>query len=196
MSATVDERIVAAKFDASDFEKGVNKTIKKLDELKKSLDMKGTTKSVNELSEKVKTSTDSMSSSLDKLTNRLTTFTGMIKQQILSGLAQEISDVFLKMERAVTGFVRSLGSEQISAGMAKYEQMLSSVRTMIAAGESQTSAYDAIQDLRDYSDQTSYSLSQMTDALSKFRASGVDLKEATKSQLFQRKMNNREDRLT
>ena len=181
MSATVDERIVAAKFDASDFEKGVNKTIKKLDELKKSLDMKGTTKSVNELSEKVKTSTDSMSSLLDRLTNRLTTFTGMIKQQILSGLAQEVSDVFLKMERAVTGFVRSLGSEQVSAGMAKYEQMLASVRTMIAAGETQNSAYDAIQDLRDYSDQTSYSLSQMTDALSKFRSAGVDIKEATKS---------------
>lgn len=181
MSATVDERIVAAKFDASDFEKGVNKTIKKLDELKKSLDMKDTTKSVNELSEKVKTSTDSMSSSLDKLTNRLTTFTGMIKQQILSGLAQEVSDVFLKMERAVTGFVRSLGSEQVSAGMAKYEQMLSSVRTMIAAGETQTSAYEAIEQLRDYSDQTSYSLSQMTDALSKFRAAGVGLEEATRS---------------
>lgn len=181
MSATVDERIVAAKFDASDFEKGVNKTIKKLDELKKSLNMKDTTKSVNELSEKVKTSTDSMSGSLEKLTNRLTTFTGMIKQNILSGLAQEVSDVFLKMERAVTGFIRSLGSEQISVGMQKYEQMLTSVRTMIASGVSQDSAYDAIEDLRNYSDQTSYSLSQMTDALSKFKAAGVDLKEATKS---------------
>ena len=181
MSATVDERIVAAKFDASDFEKGVNKTIKKLDELKKSLDMKDTTKSVNELSEKVKTSTDSMSGSLEKLTNRLTTFTGMIKQNILSGLAQEVSDVFLKMERAVTGFIRSLGSEQISVGMQKYEQMLTSVRTMMAAGESQNSAYEAIEDLRDYSDQTSYSLSQMTDALSKFRAAGTHLDEATKS---------------
>ena len=181
MSATVDERIVAAKFDASDFEKGVNKTIKKLDELKKSLNMKETTKSVNELSEKVKTSTDSMSGSLEKLTNRLTTFTGMIKQNILSGLAQEVSDVFLKMERAVTGFIRSLGSEQINVGMQKYEQMLTSVRTMMAAGESQNSAYEAIEDLRDYSDQTSYSLSQMTDALSKFRAAGTHLDEATKS---------------
>ena len=181
MSATVDERIVAAKFDASDFEKGVNKTIKKLDELKKSLNMKETTKSVNELSEKVKTSTDSMSGSLEKLTNRLTTFTGMIKQNILSGLAQEVSDVFLKMERAVTGFIRSLGSEQISVGMQKYEQMLTSVRTMMAAGESQNSAYGAIEELRDYSDQTSYSLSQMTDALSKFRAAGTHLDEATRS---------------
>ena len=35
MSTAIDERIVTAKFDASDFEKGVNKTIKKLDELKR-----------------------------------------------------------------------------------------------------------------------------------------------------------------
>ena len=34
MASEVEERIVAAKFDSSDFEKGVNKTIKKLDELK------------------------------------------------------------------------------------------------------------------------------------------------------------------
>lgn len=181
MSAAIDERIVAAKFDASDFEKGVDKTIKKLDELKKSIDLKDTSKSVDNLSEKVKTSTDSMSSSLEKLTNRLTTFTGMIKQNILSGLAEQVSGVFLRMEQSIVSFIRTLGSQQISVGMAKYEQMLTSVRTMIAAGESQGRAYEAIDALREYSDQTSYSLSQMTDALSKFRAAGVDLDTATKS---------------
>ena len=86
MAATIDERIVAAKFDASDFEKGVDKTIKKLDELKKSLDFKEATKSVKELAEKTEVSTNSMSNSLEKLTERFTTFTGMIKQKILSGL--------------------------------------------------------------------------------------------------------------
>ena len=40
MSNAVDERIVEAKFDAADFEKGVDKTIKKLDELKKELNRK------------------------------------------------------------------------------------------------------------------------------------------------------------
>lgn len=181
MANTVDERIVAAKFDASDFEKGVNKTIKKLDELKKSLDMKEATKGVKELAEKTEVSTNSMSKSLDKLTERFTTFTGMVKQKILGGLADEVSGVFLRMEQSVTGFIRSISSDQVRAGMSKYEQMLTSVRIMMSAGESQNEAYKSIDQLREYSDQTSYSLSQMTDALSKMRAAGVDLDTATKS---------------
>lgn len=181
MANNIDERIVAAKFDASDFEKGVNKTIKKLDELKKSLDLKDATKGVKELAEKTEASTDSMSKSLEKLTDRFTTFVGMIKQRILGGLADEVAGVFLRMEQSVTGFIRSISSDQVGAGMAKYEQMLTSVRMMMAAGESQSSAYGAIDTLREYSDQTSYSLSQMTDALSKMRAAGVDIDTATKS---------------
>lgn len=181
MATNIDERIVAAKFDASDFEKGVNKTIKKLDELKKSLDLKDATKGVKELAEKTEASTDSMSKSLEKLTERFTTFVGMIKQRILGGLADEVAGVFLRMEQSVTGFIRSISSDQVGAGMSKYEQMLTSVRMMMAAGESQGSAYGAIDKLREYSDQTSYSLSQMTDALSKMRAAGVDIDTATKS---------------
>ena len=53
MATNIDERIVAAKFDASDFEKGVDKTIKKLDELKKELNLKDATKGVEELAETV-----------------------------------------------------------------------------------------------------------------------------------------------
>ena len=181
MATTVDERIVAAKFDASDFEKGVNKTVKKLDELKKSLDLKDATKSVKELAEKTEVSTNSMSKSLDKLTERFTTFTGMIKQKILSGLADEVAGIFFKMENSVKGFIRSISSDQVRYGMSKYEQMLSSVRVMMSAGESQSTAYDKIGQLQEYSDQTSYSLSQMTDALSKLRAAGVNIDEATKS---------------
>ena len=181
MATTVDERIVAAKFDASDFEKGVNKTVKKLDELKKSLDLKDATKSVKELAEKTEVSTNSMSKSLDKLTERFTTFTGMIKQKILSGLADDVAGIFFKMENSVKSFIKGISSDQVAYGMSKYEQMLSSVRVMMSAGETQDNAYKAIGQLQEYSDQTSYSLSQMTDALSKLRASGVDLDTATKS---------------
>lgn len=181
MSATVDERIVAAKFDASDFEKGVDKTVKKLDELKKSLDLSEATKSVKDLAEKTETSTKSLSSSLDKLTERFTTFTGMIKQRILGGLADEVAGVFFKMENSVKSFIKGISSDQVSAGMYKYEEMLKSVRVMMSAGESENSAYAHINQLREYSDQTSYSLSQMTDALSKMRAAGVDLDTATRS---------------
>lgn len=180
MSTTVDERIVAAKFDAKDFEKGVDKTIKKLDELKKSLDLKEATKSVKELAEKTEVSTDSMSKSLDKLTDRFTNFTGMIKQKLLSGLADEVANVFLRMEQSVKGFIKSISTDQISHGLDKYQQVLTSVRVMISNGVSETQAYDALEELTEYVDQTSYSLTQMTDALSKMVSAGLQGEDGLK----------------
>ena len=53
-TASVDERIVEAKFDTSDFEKGVDKTIKKLDELKESLNLKDAGKSIGQVAEETK----------------------------------------------------------------------------------------------------------------------------------------------
>ena len=181
MSATVDERIVAAKFDSSEFEKGADKVIKKLDELKKSLDLKDATNNIEELAEKTEASTSSMSNSVEKLTDRLTTFTGMVKQKILSGLADEVANVFLKMEQSVKGFIKSISSDQVSAGMSKYEQMLTSVRVLMSAGQSEEKAYESIERLQTYSDETSYSLTQMTDAMSKMVAAGVGLEDATKN---------------
>lgn len=181
MATNIDERIVAAKFDASDFEKGVNKTIKKLDELKKSLDLKDATKGVKELAEKTEASTDSMSKSLEKLTERFTTFVGMIKQRILGGLADEVANVFLRMEQSVTRFIRSISTDQISSGMQKYQSMLTSVRQMVNAGYDQSQIEKVLERTRLYSDETSYSFEQMADAMSKMTAAGVDLDTAGKA---------------
>ena len=181
MATNIDERIVAAKFDASDFEKGVDKTLKKLDELKKSLDLKDATKGVKELAEKTEASTDSMSKSLEKLTERFTTFVGMIKQRILGGLADEVANVFLKMEQSVTRFIRSISTDQINAGLQKYQSTLTSVRQMVNAGYDQETVYKSLDRLRTYTDETSYSFEQMADAMSKMVAAGVDIDQATKN---------------
>lgn len=177
----IDTRIVEAKFDASDFKKGVDQTIKKLDELKEKLQLKDTEKSITEVSQKTQEATEKTSKSLDKLTDRLTTFTGMVKQQLLSGFAEKVSGVFFRIENSITSLVRSMSTQQISVGMRKYEQMLTSVRIMMSAGKSQSESYAAIEKLAEYSDQTSYSLDQMTDAMSKMVAAGVDLDVAAKS---------------
>ncbi len=181
MATNVDERIVSAKFDASDFEKGVDKTIKKLDELKKSLNVKQVQKDVKELAEKTEASTDSMGKSLDKLSNRLTTFTGMVKQQILGSLASEVSGIFIRLQNSVTGFIRSISSAQVSAGMSKYQSMLTSVRQMVNAGFDEDKVFDTLERTQTYADETSYSFEQMADAMSKMVAAGVDLDQAGKN---------------
>lgn len=191
-TASVDERIVEAKFDASDFEKGVDKTIKKLDELKESLNLKDAGKSVSELADETKQATEKASSSLTQLEDRLTSFAGMLKQKLLSGLADQVVGVFFKMENAVTGFVKSMTIGMSNAGMAAYEQMLTSVRMVTNAFKrddkgkiigyySVDEAYGALEQLKTYADETSYSMDQMTDAMSKMVAAGVPLEDAAKN---------------
>ena len=181
MSEAVDTRIVEAKFDSAQFEKGVDRTVKKLDELKKSLNLEETGKSVAQLASKTQEASEKASNALQQLEERFTNFTGMLKQKLLSGIADEIVGVFFKIKNGFESLVSSLSTGQINAGMSKYEQMLTSVRTMIAAGDTEDAAYAAIETLGEYADQTSYSLDQMTSALSKMRAAGVDLQTGTKA---------------
>ena len=144
MAKNVDERIVAAKFDSSNFEKGVDKTIKKLDELKKSLNLKDSGKNVTEFAKDASEGIDKAGNALERLSQRFTTFKGMIKQKILSEIAQQVSNAFLTIEQSILRFTKAISSDQISAGMSKYTEILNSVRTMTAAGVDQDLAYDKI----------------------------------------------------
>lgn len=198
MATEVEERIVAAKFDSSQFEKGVDKTVKKLDELKESLDFKKTGESLEKLGKKTTEATESASKSLEKLSDRFTTFTGMLKQKFLSGLADRVVNTFFQMEHAITGFVRSMSVGQMGSGMQKFESILTSVRMITNAtydeidkitgkktgkkiNYTEDSAYAVMEQLRTYTDETSYSMDQMTDAMSKMVAAGVGLDQATKN---------------
>lgn len=181
MSNAVDERIVEAKFDAADFEKGVDKTIKKLDELKKELNIKESGKNITEFAKETSEAADKAGKSLEKLGDRFTTFTGMVKQRILGGFADEVAGIFTNIQHSVTGLIRSLSSDQVGAGLNKYTEILNSVRTMTAAGIAEDTAYEKIKRLAAYSDQTSYSLDQMTNGMSKLVAAGMDVDKAEKS---------------
>ena len=192
----VEERIIAAKFDSSDFEKGVDKTIKKLDELKDNLKFEKTGESIADLSKKTKDAQESATKSIEKLTDRYTNFVGMIKQKLLSGIADQVVSVFFRMEQAALRFTKSMTFDQISAGMAKYESMLTAVRMITNSYKTikneitgvaekihytQDEAYTAMRNLQDYADETSYSIEQMSDSMSKMVAAGVSLSQAEKN---------------
>lgn len=180
MAETVDTRVVEAKFDSSQFEKGVNKTVKKLDELKQSLNLESAGKSVAQIGDKISDSTKKASDSLEKLENRFTSFFGMIKQKFISGIADEIVGVFFNIKHSFENLVSSMTSAQMSRGMQRYYDILTSVRTLVSAGVQQNVAYDAIERLGLYADQTSYSLDSMVATMSKFKTAGADIDTAAR----------------
>ena len=54
MSEMVDEKVVSLKFDNKQFEQGVSSTLSTLDRFKKALHFEGTSKGLENLSNKVK----------------------------------------------------------------------------------------------------------------------------------------------
>lgn len=180
MNEAVDTRVVEAKFDSKEFEKGVDRTVKKLDELKSSLNLKDSGKSVTDLTNKISEGTQKASDSLEKLQNRFTSFTGMLKQKFIGGIADEIVGTFFRIKSSFESMVRSMSTAQISVGMSRYTDILTSVRTLVSAGVNQDTAYKAIERLGLYADQTSYSLDSMVATMSKFKTAGADINTAAR----------------
>lgn len=178
MAETVDTRVVEARFDSKQFEQGVDKTVKKLDELKSSLNLKNGEKSIAEIGNKISETSEKANKSLEKLQDRFTSFAGMLKQKLLSGIADEIVGVFFKIENGIKNMVHGLSSAQISVGMQRYTDILTSVRTLVSAGVDQGLAYQEIERLGEYADQTSYSLDELVSTMSKFKTAGADVDTA------------------
>ena len=180
MNEVVDTRIVEAKFDSAQFEKGVDKTVKKLDELKQSLNLKDSGKSIADLGAKVQDATDKASKSLEKLENRMTSFVGMLKQKLLGGIADEIVGSIFRIKNSFESLISSLSTGQIGSGMQRYTDIMTSVRTMVSNGADQETAYQMIGRLGEYADQTSYSLDQLVDLMSQLKTGGAKLQDAEK----------------
>ena len=175
---TVDTRVVEAKFDSKQFEQGIDRTVKKLDELKKSLNLKDSEKSIADIGEKISETSEKASSSLEKLQDRFTSFTGMLKQKLISGIADEIVGGIFRITNSINGLIKSLTTGQIGYGMQRYTDILTSVRTLVSAGTSEEASYEVIERLGLYADQTSYSLDSLVSTMSKFKTAGASLATA------------------
>ena len=166
MSTTVDERVVSMQFDNGQFERNASQSMSTLDKLKKALKFEKTAESLDTLSE---------------ATKRLD-FTPMV-----DGL-ETVEEKFSAMEViAVTTLVnitnsvvntgkqlaKSLSVDQIASGWGKYNQKIQSVQTIInSTGMSLEEVNDVLSQLMWFSDETSFSFTDMTQALAQMTASG------------------------
>ena len=161
---TVDTRVVRMEFDNKQFEKNVKQTSKSLDNLKDSLDFKGVGDGLDKVRVKISALEVAATTFVVRLTNKLITLG--------------------------TVMVKSLSVDNIAAGWDKFGEKTISVATMMAqrirvAGEEITElgrktevVNQLLEKLTWFADETSYSLSDMTNYASKFIAAGIDLDKA------------------
>ena len=167
LMSDVDKRVVQMDFDNKKFERNVKESTESIGKLKKSLNFDGVSNSIDQVSVKIKALEVATTTALVNITNR-------------------VVNLGIQM-------IKSLSVDNISAGWAKYGQKTTSVATMMAqnfkvAGKELTDTSekmnvvnDQLERLNWFSDETSYTFTDMVDNVGKFIAAGQDLDVSVKA---------------
>lgn len=179
---SLDTRIVSFIFDNKDFLKKIAETrsgLQKLDEdLKVGETLEGENPKVSSffsnLNNKIQnTDLDKLDDSIQSTMNSFSKF-DMVVTGIFFRLGQQIEETSVKM-------IKKLGVDQLTTGFNKYEQILKSTQTILAADPdtNQEKVNDQLKKLTWYTDETSYNMADMVSNISTFTNQGKNLEDAT-----------------
>lgn len=171
MSQEVDERVVEMRFDNAQFEKNVHQTMQSLEKLNNSLRLDGAEKGFEKISDaSAKVDFDEMQGALDDLSGKFSAVEVM-GVAALSHITRQAVDTGEKL-------VKSLSLDQVTSGWNKYAQKTASVQTIMnATGKSIAKVNGYLSKLMWFSDETSYSFTDMTQSLGQLTASGGDIEK-------------------
>ena len=178
MSKSVDERVVEMQFDNKQFESGIKKSLKSLDNLKKGLNIESATKSLSKLeSASQKFSLSGIEKGIDIISSRFTNL-GIVGVTAL----QNITNAAIN---AGTRMVKALTIDPVLTGFNEYETKMNAITTILTNTASKGTTLDdvnkALNELNTYADKTIYNFAEMTRNIGTFTAAGVDLETATKA---------------
>ena len=169
MSRTVDERVVSMQFDNKQFEKNVSTSMSTLDKLKEKLNLNGAAKgleNVNSAAKKV---------DLSNLSNSANAVSIKFSAMQIAGVTA-IQEITKSAMAAGNKLVKSLSVDQITSGWDKYSKKTASVQTIMnSTGKSIDEVNGYLEKLMWFSDETSYSFTDMTNALATMTSTGGDI---------------------
>lgn len=171
MSQEVDERVVEMRFDNAQFEKNVHQTMQSLEKLNDSLRLDGAEKGFEKIGDaSAKVDFDEMQGALDDLSGKFSAVEVMGVAS-LSHITRQAIDTGERL-------VKSLSLDQVTSGWSKYAQKTASVQTIMnATGKSIAKVNGYLSKLMWFSDETSYSFTDMTQSLGQLTASGGDIEK-------------------
>ena len=171
----IDERVVEMSMDNKQFLDGVDSSLKAVTKLDNGMKFQNASSGFQMVTNAInKLDFSGMQSALDAIVDKFSFF-GMMGVKALS----MVEDKILSVARQGLQFANSMTFEQINSGWGKYNEKQKSVQTIMSAtGKSVEEVNEALSDLNQFTDETSYSFGDMTSNIGKFTAVGVDLKEA------------------
>lgn len=170
--SSVDDRVVAMKFDNNTFERAAAVTLNTLQKLKNALLFNGASKGLEGISGAAKkVDLGPVAAGADNVGNKFSAMS-VIAITALATIASKAVDVGLQVTQSLT-----IGP--IGDGFSDYNEKLTSVQTVMnSTGKSLEYVSKQFDQLDEYADKTIYNLSDMTSALAKFTNAGVDLPTA------------------
>ena len=172
MSRTIDERVVEMQFQNDQFERGIKQSTKSLKNLKESLKLDDSAESTRKLG---KAFDDLSSVSLSSLDTALQT-AGRGFNAFETIATSALATVTSQVTAYATNIAKSLSIDQITEGFSKYEEIIGSTKTIMAAtGKTADEVQEKLDKLNWFTDETSYNMSDMTNNIGKFTSAGIDL---------------------
>lgn len=174
--SSIDQRVVAMKFDNAQFESGVKASLHSLEALNKGLKLDGATKGLNDIGAAAKNiQLGHVASGVDSIASRFSAMS-VVAITALSTIAHQAIS-------AGGNLVKSLTISPITSGLREYELNLNSIQTILSNTQWQNTGLKdvnaALSTLNEYSDKTIYNFSQMARNIGTFTAAGVKLDVAT-----------------
>ena len=175
MSTTVDSKVVEMKFDNKQFESNVQTSMNTLTNLKKSLDLSGASKGLEEINSAAKKMDFSgISDGIETVKTKFSYLQATIQHQI-----NNIVDSAVNAGKRISS---ALTIDPIKDGFAEYETQMNSVQTILAnTSKEGTTVKDvnaALDELNTYADKTIYNFTEMTRNIGTFTAAGVKLDDS------------------
>lgn len=169
MSTEIENRVVQLEMNNKSLEKNSKQSIKTLEKLDKALEFKNGRRSFEDVEKAAeKCNFEPLLKAADTVSTRFSTM-GIIGVRALERITDKALD-------AGAALVKSLTIDQITAGYSKYEQKTSSVQTLVnSTGLSVKEINRYLDQLMWFSDETSYSFTEMVNALATMSASGGDI---------------------
>ena len=169
MSTEIENRVVQLEMNNKSLEKNSKQSIKTLEKLDKALEFKNGRKSFEDVEKAAeKCNFEPLFNAANTVSTRFSTM-GIIGVRALERITDKALD-------AGAALVKSLTIDQITSGYSKYEQKTSSIQTLVnSTGLSVKEINRYLDQLMWFSDETSYSFTEMVNALATMSASGGDI---------------------
>lgn len=173
MADDVERKVVEMRFENEQFQRNIKQTIKSLDNLSDKLEMDTASRGFDMLQKTVnKFNWGTFTQGLDMALYKFNSWTYNIERTFKTRVAD-------KLVNATESLVKGMTFNQVSSGYNKYTEKMESVMTIMnATGKSMEEVDGYLQELMTYSDETSYSFTDMTKALATFTSSGADIENA------------------